>query len=91
MQATSPRSVLDRPRAAAGKSQAAARDGYHILVADSVESVDDERVLAVETRRRCDGIVLCAPRMPEPDLRGLLGQLEPVVLVNRDAGSSATP
>ena len=44
-----------------GLSRAAARDGYHILIADSAESVAEERILAVETRRRCDGIVLCAP------------------------------
>ena len=74
-----------------GLSRAAARDGYHVLIADSAESVAEERVLAVETRRRRDGIVLCAPRMPENDLRPLLSQLMPVVLVNRDAGSTSTP
>jgi len=74
-----------------GLSRAAGRDGYHILVADSAESVDDERILAVETRRRCDGVVLCAPRMPESELRALLPELEPVVLVNRDAGLPNTP
>ena len=51
-----------------GLSRAAARNGYHILIADSAESVAEELVLAVETRRRCDGLVLCAPRMPEADL-----------------------
>ena len=74
-----------------GLSRAAAHDGYHILIADSAESAADERILAVETRRRCDGIVLCAPRMAEDDLRPLLTELAPVVLVNRDAGSSTTP
>jgi LacI family transcriptional regulator len=74
-----------------GLSRAAARDGYHILIADSAESVTEERILAVEMRRRCDGIVLCAPRMAEADLRPLLTELKPVVLVNRDAGSSNTP
>lgn len=74
-----------------GLSRAAAREGYHVLVADSAESVAEERILAVETRRRCDGIVLCAPRMPEEDLRQLLTQLQPVVLVNREAPSSSTP
>ncbi|SDS61540.1 transcriptional regulator, LacI family [Friedmanniella luteola] len=74
-----------------GLSRAAARDGYHVLVADSVESVEEERILAVETRRRCDGIVLCAPRMPEDDLERLLTQLQPVVLVNREARSTGTP
>src|SRR4029450_9174884 len=74
-----------------GLSRAAARDGYHVLIADSAESVDEERILAVETRRRCDGIVLCAPRMADADLRPLLSELNPVVLVNRDAQSSGTP
>src|SRR5829696_1739339 len=74
-----------------GLSRAAKRDGYHILIADSAESVADERILAVETRRRCDGIVLCSPRMSEADLSRLLAELKPVVLVNREAGSSSTP
>ena len=74
-----------------GLSRAAGRDGYHVLIADSAESIADERILAVETRRRCDGIVLCAPRMPEADLQSLLRELKPVVLVNRDAASPGTP
>jgi LacI family transcriptional regulator len=74
-----------------GLSRAAARDGYHILIADSAESIAEEKLLAAETRRRCDGLVLCAPRMPEADLRPLLAELKPVVLVNRDAGSTSTP
>ena len=74
-----------------GLSRAAARDGYHVLIADSDESVPEERILAVETRRRCDGLVLCAPRMAETELRPLLEELRPVVLVNRDVGSPGTP
>ena len=74
-----------------GLSRAAARNGYHILIADSAESVEEELVLAVETRRRCDGLVLCAPRMAEADLVGLLEEFRPVVLINRDAGSPSTP
>jgi LacI family transcriptional regulator, galactose operon repressor len=74
-----------------GLSRAAARNGYHILIADSAESVTEERILAVETRRRCDGLVLCAPRMAEADLLPLLDELSPVVLVNRDVGSPGTP
>jgi LacI family transcriptional regulator len=74
-----------------GLSRAAARDGYHILIADSAESVEEEKILAVETRRRSDGLVLCAPRMAEMDLRPLLEDLKPVVLVNRDAGTPSTP
>ncbi|HKF86797.1 MAG TPA: LacI family DNA-binding transcriptional regulator [Propionibacteriaceae bacterium] len=74
-----------------GLSRAAGADGYHVLIADSAESITEERILAVETRRRCDGIVLCAPRMPEVDLQPLLRDLKPVVLVNRDAASPNTP
>src|SRR5215207_8774724 len=74
-----------------GLGRAAARDGYHVLIADSAESVAEEKILAVETRRRCDGIVLCAPRMAEADLQPLLEELKPVVLVNRDSGSVSTP
>jgi LacI family transcriptional regulator len=74
-----------------GLSRAAARDGYHILIADSAESAREERILAVETRRRSDGLVLCAPRMAEKDLRPLLDELKPVVVVNRDVGSPNTP
>jgi LacI family transcriptional regulator len=74
-----------------GLSRAAARDGYHVLIADSAESVTEERILAVETRRRCDGVVLCAPRMADADLEPLLQELKPVVLVNRNPGSVSTP
>lgn len=74
-----------------GLSRAAAANGYHILIADSAESVAEEIVLAVETRRRCDGLVLCAPRMPEADLVRLVEELKPVVLINRDVGSPDTP
>jgi LacI family transcriptional regulator len=74
-----------------GISRGAIRDGYHVVIADSAESLTEERILAVETRRRCDGVVLCAPRMPEPELRLLLEELRPVVLVNRDVGSPGTP
>jgi LacI family transcriptional regulator len=68
-----------------GLSRAAAADEYHVLIADSAESVDEERILAVETRRRTDGLILCAPRMPEDDLRALVTGIRPVVLINREA------
>lgn len=66
-----------------GISHAAGHRGYHALVADSAESVADEKVLARQTRRRCDGLVLVAPRMAEEDLDELLGELQPMVVVNR--------
>jgi len=72
-------------------SKTAAKDGYRVLVADSAESPSDEPLLAVETRRRCDAIVLCAPRMPESELVALAGSLEPLVLINRAAPRTAAP
>jgi LacI family transcriptional regulator len=66
-----------------GVTHAAAAAGYRVLVADSEESPADEADLAVEARRRCDALVLVAPRMPEDRLRDLLPRLAPVVLVNR--------
>lgn len=75
-----------------GLGHAAARNGYHVLVADSAESVAEEQVLARQTRRRCDGLVLVAPRMAEADLAALLSDLHPVVLVNREpADPSSAP
>ncbi|WP_127473336.1 LacI family DNA-binding transcriptional regulator [Microbacterium sulfonylureivorans] len=69
-----------------GLSRAAAAHDYHVLIADSAESVDEERVLAIETRRRTDGVILCAPRLPQDELDRLVAGLGPVVLVNRSAG-----
>lgn len=66
-----------------GLSKAASRDGYRVLVADSGESPDEEALLAVETRRRCDSIVLCAPRMSEERLTAIVESLQPVVIINR--------
>ncbi|HEY5787828.1 MAG TPA: LacI family DNA-binding transcriptional regulator [Microlunatus sp.] len=75
-----------------GLSHAAARNGFHVLVADSAESVADEMVLARQTRRRCDGLVLVAPRTAEPDLEQLLTSLRPVVVVNRElSADTGTP
>lgn len=74
-----------------GLSLAAAEQGYRVLIADSAEQVEDEVVLAIETRRRCDALVLCAPRMPQQDLQQLLPELSPVLLLNRDAGDDTTP
>ena len=72
-----------------GISHAAAADGYHVLIADSEERVDEERVLAQETRRRTDGVILCAPRMDEGQLGPLLQALAPVVVVNRGPQDAA--
>ena len=66
-----------------GLSLAAKAEGYHVLVADSAEAVEEERALALDTRRRTDGVVLVSPRMPDDELAALLPELAPVVLVNR--------
>ncbi len=64
-------------------SKTAAHDGYRVLVADSAESPSDEPLLAAEVRRRCDAIVLCAPRMTDAELAALASDLQPLVLINR--------
>ncbi|MHA7984527.1 LacI family DNA-binding transcriptional regulator [Rathayibacter sp. CAU 1779] len=74
-----------------GLTTAASHQGYHVLVADSFENVGEERVLAVEARRRCDGIVLCAPRMPAEALDELLPHLAPAVLINRNSSDALAP
>ena len=66
-----------------GLSRAAAEQGYRVLVADSAEHAAGEPTLALETRRRCDAVVLVAPRMSEEDLARLLPDLQPAVLLNR--------
>ena len=72
-----------------GLSRAAADDGYHVLIADSAEQVGDEVDLVSTTRRRTDGVVLCAPRMPADELANLLPTVEPAVVVNRLPQESA--
>mgnify|MGYP003120038591 CR=1 FL=1 len=72
-------------------SKAAAREGYRVLIADSAEHSADEEQIARDIRRRCDSIVLCAPRMPEDRLAVLEEELAPVVLINRSGSSLRSP
>lgn len=72
-----------------GLSRAASTDGYHILVADSTEDLETERALVKATRLRTDGIILCAPRMTEEELRRLLPDLSPAVVINRSRQAEA--
>jgi LacI family transcriptional regulator len=74
-----------------GLSLAAAEEGYRVLVADSAEQAAEEAPLAIETRRHCDALVLCAPRMPQEQLIELLPQLQPVILLNRNAEEAGLP
>lgn len=74
-----------------GLGRAAAADGHRLLVAESAEDAAHEPDLARELRRRCDGLVLAAPRMRDADLRAVCDELAPVVLVNRKAPRAGTP
>lgn len=75
----------------ASLSKAASADGYRVLVADSAESAEDEPVLAAEVRRRCDALVLCAPRMSDDALGAATQSLGPVVLLNRSSAAATAP
>jgi len=73
-----------------GVSMGAEADGYHVLVADTAEDPSIEAETAREARQLCDAVILAAPRMPETELRELMIELAPVILVNRRvAGSPA--
>jgi len=74
-----------------GLSRAASENGYRVLVADSAEHAEEEPMLALETRRRCDAVVLVAPRMGEDDLVRMLPELQPVVVLNRTVEGAAMP
>lgn len=66
-----------------GVSDAAGEDDYRVLVANTGGDPEQERISIVDARRRCDALVLVAPRLREPQLRALLPSLDPVVVVNR--------
>ncbi|HEY3574001.1 MAG TPA: LacI family DNA-binding transcriptional regulator [Arthrobacter sp.] len=74
-----------------GLSMAAAQDGYRVLIADSSEVSSEEAILAGEARRRCDGLVLCAPRMGDAELEELAPSLHPMVLINRSTTEARVP
>lgn len=72
-------------------SLAAGESGHRLLIAESNEHVEDEEVLAIEARHRCDGIVLASPRLPTEDLQRLAPILAPLVLINRKLPGSGVP
>ena len=74
-----------------GLSRAAADDGYRVLVADTAERVDEEEATVLEARHRCDALVLCAPRLPEDQLRRLIARVAPAVVVNRQLPGADVP
>ena len=74
-----------------GLSHAAAAGGHRLLVAEPDEDPAQEEVLAVEARRRSDGIVLASPRLPAERLRELCPRLAPMVLINRELPDLPVP
>ncbi|SDG64925.1 LacI family DNA-binding transcriptional regulator [Microbacterium pygmaeum] len=74
-----------------GVTRAAAEDGFRVLVGDTQETPDAERDAAIQARRRCDALVLCAPRMGETDLEAVLAAASPVAVVNRGIEAGAVP
>lgn len=72
-----------------GVMAGAAEDGYRVLVADTAEDDQQEGAIALEARMRCDALVLVSPRIGDAELAALVADVEPVVLVNRDAGGAA--
>lgn len=75
----------------AGLSKAAGDHGYRVMVADAAESAEDEPLLAAEIRRRCDALVLCAPRMSEETLVQATEALAPTVLIHRFSPAVSVP
>ena len=74
-----------------GFHRAAAADGYRVLVADSQENAHEEAALAHDARKRCDAVVLCAPRMSGEELAGVLAATSPSVVINRADTPGAAP
>lgn len=74
-----------------GVTRAAAEDGYRVLVGDTQEIAAAEKDAAIEARRRCDALVLCAPRMDDDLLADVLAAASPVALVNRGVDEPGVP
>lgn len=74
-----------------GVTRAAAVDGFRVLVGDTQETAGAEKDAAIEARRRCDALVLCAPRMDDDDLAAVLASASPVALVNRTTSAAGVP
>lgn len=56
--------------------------GYSVFVADSDEDARVELELVRKLKPQVDGLILCSPRMSDPDLASLVGDT-PVLLINR--------
>jgi DNA-binding LacI/PurR family transcriptional regulator len=65
---------------------AAHKDSYGLIVADSDESLADERTMGLNLLRHADGLILCAPRCNVSTLDELADEGKPVLVLNRSIG-----
>ncbi|WP_110588571.1 LacI family DNA-binding transcriptional regulator [Microbacterium suaedae] len=72
-----------------GLHRAAERDGYRVLVADTLENSEGEAAVTLDIRNRTDAIALFAPRMTREELIDLLPRVHPVAVFNRTTGERA--
>jgi DNA-binding LacI/PurR family transcriptional regulator len=59
------------------------RDSYGLIVADSDESLADERAMGLNLLRHADGLILGAPRCGTRTLEELSAEGKPVLVLNR--------
>ena len=71
------------PHVLKGLALNAGEGDHRLLVVDSNEDADEELRLVEQLARRCDGIVLCSPRMPDDSLRRVAALSLPVICTNR--------
>ncbi len=67
-----------------GLAQDVTAGDHRLLIADCGEDPDEEMRLAGELAGRCDGVVLCSPRMSADDLAAVACWGIPLVCTNRE-------
>lgn len=72
------------PDVVKGLAQEVTAGDHRLLIADSGEDPDEELRLIGDLSGRCDGIVLCSPRMSAENLRVVAGWGIPLVCTNRE-------
>lgn len=73
------------PDVVKGLAREVTATGHRLLVADTDEDAREESRVIGELAGRCDGIVLCSPRMPDNELATLARFGIPIVCTNREA------
>ncbi|PRY10535.1 DUF6807 family protein [Kineococcus rhizosphaerae] len=64
---------------------------HRVLVAETAGRAEREVEIVREARSRCDAVVLVSPAVPDQELRRLLVEVAPVVLVNRTVPGASAP